>query len=154
VQLAGVSGVAGVRVGERTCAWRKNGIAWCWGYDTDGAAGCGGVHTVAVQDKDPGLISQTWNLACVRPTALEGVRDAAQIEMGQYGTYVLLSSGGVWALTENGRTGTGPKPEITPRKPGGEPLGQDPFGRTDVVDVGVGRTDACALTTAGQVLCR
>jgi hypothetical protein len=152
-RVPGQSGVVGFRVTlGRTCAWHADGKVACWGTDGWGAAGCGGQHTIKRESPAPmGL--QSWAVDCMQPTVVAGVVGVARVEMDYYATYALLRSGATSTWGHGDAQAYGPEPTIVLRTPEDGPIGTDPFGRTDVVDLVTGGPAACILTAAGQVFC-
>ena len=145
--VRGQSHVAGFAVGSspHTCAWHEDGKVACWGRDTTGYAGCGGLHTVKRQDFQvpPGL--EKWELDCLKPTEIAGLEGVAR--MDDSASIALLRSGSVRLWGDNGSDGWGTEPVLVVSPP--EP--RDPYQRSDVV--GVSASGTCVITASGTVFC-
>lgn len=131
-QVSGLaSGVTQVVTGaDHSCALLTGGTVRCWGAGGDGQLGVGSTDDAAL------------------PTAIPGLSGITSIAAGGNTTCAVTATGGVlcWGANEFGQVGN--------------PAPQDPTRPTDVIaltggvrSVTVGRTHACALTTAGAVSC-
>ncbi|MCB1388092.1 MAG: hypothetical protein KDK12_02910 [Rhodobacteraceae bacterium] len=116
-----------------TCGLDDRGIAYCWGYNGFGALGSG--------DFAPSTIPQR---------VVDLPRNLTQISVGDTSACAVTNLGALqcWGDNNSGQLGTGvqggveTRPQVVPA-PGGE----------EWLDVDVGSTHACGVTTMGQVYC-
>jgi alpha-tubulin suppressor-like RCC1 family protein len=134
VDVVGLSGGAiAIAAGDKhTCAVTTSGSVKCWGYNSVGQLGDGGLSA--------------WSL---RPVDVSGLSSGAiAVAAGPSHTCAITSSGGVkcWGWNANGRVGDGTlDTRLVP---------VDVLGLTSgVIAVSAGGDHTCALTNAGGLKC-
>ena len=119
--------------GYHTCARRRSGRLYCWGYDFAGELGNGGANAVAQTPVE----------------VVGGVTTWTSIAAGLYGTCAARSTGRLfcWGDDSGGRLGNGGDDleADTPRLVAG--------GITDWAAVTMGSNHVCGRRRTGQVLC-
>ena len=133
-------------VGEKThtCALTSTGRVWCWGEGTSGQLGSG---SATATNYPVAVVSGSGST-----NPLTGI---VQISAGGYHTCALKSSGGVvcWGseglgLLGNGNSSTNrPYPVAVVEAEGSS----DPLA--NIVQIDVGKTHTCALSSTGGVAC-
>ncbi|MEM9073904.1 MAG: hypothetical protein AAGE52_35760, partial [Myxococcota bacterium] len=118
-----------VSVGQHSCVRTRGGRVYCWGPNASGQVGDG---------------TTTPRL---RPTLLDGIEDATQVETGTEHTCVLHATGAVSCWGENSwlRLGlSGTTDRLVPT---------DIPGLGDVVEIAAGGTLTCVRVRSGQGRC-
>jgi len=120
-----------------TCAVRRSGEVWCWGWNINGQLG-----DHYKEDGSPSYRSPT-------PLRAYDVTDATACAMGEDHACALSSDGTVrcWGVGTLGQLGEGP-PVAPVRRHISTVVGLD-----DAVHIAAGRAHACALRRDGRVLC-
>jgi alpha-tubulin suppressor-like RCC1 family protein len=126
--------------GQHTCALDSTGLAYCWGYGTNGQLGNNGTPS-----------SQAVPLAVYTAGALVGVT-LATISATEFHTCALGSTGVAfcWGYNADGRLGTNNTTTVS--VPTAVYTGGALAGRT-VTQVGAGDQDSCALDSTGTAFC-
>jgi hypothetical protein len=126
--------------GQHTCALDSTGLAYCWGYGTNGQLGTGGTPT-----------SQTTPAAVYTGGALVGVT-LATISASEFQTCALGSTGVAfcWGYNADGRLGV--NNTTTQPSPYAVYTGGALAGRT-VAQIDAGDQDGCALDSTGTAYC-
>ena len=116
---------------QHTCARKPDLSVKCWGDDTRGQTGTGGMS-------DGGVVAAPKTVA---------VTDARAISSGQYHTCIVRTSGKVscWGENQDGQLGDG--------KTARSPIPVDVVGISDAKSVACGASFSCALRTGGGVAC-
>jgi alpha-tubulin suppressor-like RCC1 family protein len=124
-----------------TCARRSSGAVVCWGQNTYGQLGDGGLsHVMCPANGSPTDCSPT-------PVAVSGVVDAVEISAGGDHTCARRATGGVvcWGMNAHGQLGDGTTTDrLTPT-----PV----LDLTDAVEITTGGQHTCARRATGAVVC-
>jgi alpha-tubulin suppressor-like RCC1 family protein len=151
VVMADVDGDFGqIEVGDRhACAVTEDGVAWCWGDDTDGQLGDGAAAA------DPS-----------QPVEVTTDDQLFSISAGADSTCAVALSGTTlcWGANAEGQLGTGDRTDVDapaevdlsdiPRSPFlGPGSGQATAASGFLVEVTVGETHACGLDVQGNTYC-
>mgnify|MGYP003594242919 CR=1 FL=1 len=121
-QVPGLTDVAEVHANARTtCARKRDGTVWCWGYNGAGLVG-DGLPTTEVCPSPP------WNPASLtpppvacrrRPSRVAGLTDVISLAVGGVFGCALQSTGAIWCWGAGGTLGNGtevpsPVPVLVP----------------------------------------
>ncbi len=131
-----------------TCARKKDGTAFCWGYNGDGQLGDGLFETEAQRPWPAPVLGSTG-------VPLTGV---AQIAAGMKHTCAVKVDGTVvcWGQNDSGQLGDGTMAEpatLVRRFPAPVLVSAGGPALSGVAEVSLGQRQTCARTVAGAVLC-
>jgi alpha-tubulin suppressor-like RCC1 family protein len=115
--------------GNTTCGLTSDGTAYCWGDNTYGEFGNGGVVTPALS-----------------PTRAGGMLTFTQIETGGFASCGLATDGNTycWGGNDAGQVGNGAMVQTTPLRR---------FAGRTFTQISVGRNHVCGLTGGGVAYC-
>lgn len=133
VDVSGITNAVAISTGEyHSCAVLADGVAKCWGSNTEGQIGDG-----------------TSGTTRLTPVAVFGITNAVSISASRFNSCVVLIGGGVkcWGDNDEGQIGDGT--EDTDRLMPTDVLGLS----SNVKSVVLGQYNACALLTNGNVKC-
>jgi alpha-tubulin suppressor-like RCC1 family protein len=137
-QVTGLSGIVGISVGwYHACAVGGNNGAWCWGQDNSGDLGYGNRN-----------LTPFVPVAVVGPSGTSPLSGVAAVAAGEAFSCARMQGGSVmcWGTNAQGQLGDNIK-ESAATAP--VPVSN----LSGVKAIAAGATHACALTTAGAVLC-
>ena len=124
-----------VSVGDwHACAVKRDGSAWCWGSNYDGALGMG---------------SSLYDEVSLRPIRVSGMNSGVrQIEAGHFCTCAVKTNGTLWCWGDNaaGQLGIG-----TTGAPENAPVQVTDL--TDIQQVDVHRYHGCGVSVGGALWC-
>jgi alpha-tubulin suppressor-like RCC1 family protein len=117
---------------QHTCARKKDFTVKCWGDDSTGQTGTGGMA-------DGGMIATPQAVA---------INDAIRISAGQLHTCIVHKPGTVscWGQNQDGQLGNGQSNTTSP-------VPVDVTGVTDAIGISCGASFSCALRRSGGVAC-
>jgi alpha-tubulin suppressor-like RCC1 family protein len=134
VTVSGLSNARAISAGQLySCAVTRTGAVKCWGDNTHGQLGNGGMNNAAT------------------PVSVSNVSDAVTVSAGSYSACVTRSGGGArcWGLNQYGQLGNGQTaPETSPQR---TPV--DVMSVSDLISISVGGGHACAISAAGVIKC-